>query len=254
MNKEEIHPESDEEAELYQKIDDIDFSILASQFRNLPFYEDDLFLGMQAMNVGFVDAHVTQMEHYLLREYIEIERTPIETCMTVGALSQMWVYGTYEVLRMWRERKYQFEKWLNNGGIKQKIASLNELEGNIPNLTQNVRKRQLEKFKEDPSYRESINFVWDVIEPAYKLVELYRINLAKHSAPGKGNMIPRAPGYGRINMFCGSMNYELTMRTGEYTVICRRDIADCLRNCLTEIMQKTSSHRIDGESAAASPA
>jgi hypothetical protein len=199
---------------------------------------------MQAMNVGFVDAHVTQMEYYLLQEYIEIDRTPIESCMTVGALSQMWVYGTYEVLRMWRERKYHFEKWFGNGGIKQKIDSLEQSEDDIPNLTQDIRKRQLVRFQEDTSYRENIDYVWSVLEPAYKAIELYRMNLAKHSAPGKGNVIPRAPGYGRINTFCGSMNYELTIRTGEYTVLCRRDIADCLRDCITEIRQKTSTKRV----------
>jgi hypothetical protein len=69
--------------------DDLDFSIITMGMKWLPFFEDDLYLGMQAMNVGVVDSVVTQYEYALLREWFEIERTPGETAMAVSAMSQM---------------------------------------------------------------------------------------------------------------------------------------------------------------------
>ena len=65
---------------------------------------------MQAMNVGVADSVITEREYALLREYHEIEKTPLESAMAVSALSQMWVYAMYEVLRMWRDRQFQFQK------------------------------------------------------------------------------------------------------------------------------------------------
>lgn len=35
------------------------------------------------------------------------------------------------------------------------------------------------------------------------------LNLAKHCAPGKDNIIPKSPGYARINDWCGAMDYQL---------------------------------------------
>jgi hypothetical protein len=48
-------------------------------------------------------------------------------------------------------------------------------------------------------------------------------------------MFPRAPGYGRINMLCGSMDYELADRDGKYYLVNRRDIADFTRYILKNI-------------------
>ena len=91
--------------------------------KGLPFFEDDLYLGMQAMNVGVVDSVVTEYEYALLREWFEIERTPTEMALAVSAMSQMWVYGLYEVLRMWRDRRFQFNKLFQNGGVDLKIQN-----------------------------------------------------------------------------------------------------------------------------------
>ena len=215
----------------YEYLDDIDFSIITMGLKYLPFYEDDLYLGMQAMNSGLADCHVTQMEYELLRTYIEIEKTPTELALTVGALSQMWAYGTYEVLRMWRDRMFSFRTWRETGGIASKIESLEKNSDDL-NLTTQIRKRQLQKYMDDEGYRLLIDNTWKTIEPAYRSVEFYRINLAKHCAPGKDNIIPRAPGYGRINMYCGSLDYELIGSDGIYETLCRRDLADCIRNCI----------------------
>jgi hypothetical protein len=226
--------EFDPEPDLpYKSWEELDFSIITMGVKKLPFFEDDLFLGMQAMNVGVADSVITEHEYALLREYHEIERTPLEAALAVSALSQMWVYALYEVLRMWRDRRYQFEKLRQNGGIDLKVENMPD-DGPL-NLTTAIRKEQLLRFKDDGTYREQIEATWSRIEPIYRMTELFRMNLAKHCAPGKDGVIPQAPGYGRINMWCGAMDFELIEKDGSYTFLNRRDIADALRAFLQEV-------------------
>lgn len=151
----------------------------------------------------------------------------------VSALSQMWVFALYEVLRMWRDRRFEFTKLAKSGGIDQKLRSLTA--DDEPNATLEARKRQLSQFRDDFSFREEIESVWAKLEPAYRMIELFRMNLAKHATPGKDSVMPRAPGYGRINFWCGSMDYELIEKEGYYTTMNRRDIADALRATLEKI-------------------
>lgn len=217
----------------YESGDKLDFSVITMGMKKLPFFEDDLYLGMQAMNVGVVDSVVTEQEYTLLREWFNIERTPGELAMAVSALSQMWIYGLYEVLRMWRDRRYQFEKLRQNGGIGSKMESMTDDEPF--NLTIEVRKRQLLRYKDDSSYRARIDDVWARLEPVYRMTELFRMNLAKHCAPGKDGVVPRAPGYGRINRWCGAMDYELVDKDGYYSFLNRRDIADALRAVFKDV-------------------
>lgn len=213
----------------------LDFSIITMGMKHLPFFEDDVYLGMQAMNVGVIDSIATDFEYRLLREYFEIEKTPLETALAVSALSQMWVYGLYEVLRMWRDRRYQFDKLFKNGGIDSKLEGMQD---NDPlNLTIDIRKEQLKGYKDQPEYRQAVEDAWERIESVYRMTELFRMNLAKHCAPGSDGVIPRAPGYGRINKWCGAMDYELIVKDGNYTTMNRRDIADALRYCLSAANQ-----------------
>ena len=39
-----------------------------------------------------------------MAEYIETERTPLQTAVFASALSQLWIFGLYELLRTWRQR------------------------------------------------------------------------------------------------------------------------------------------------------
>ncbi|WP_300675334.1 hypothetical protein [Desulfoluna sp.] len=217
----------------YKVWDDINFGIITMGLKRLPFFKDDLYLGMQAMNVGIVDSVITEYEYSLLREWFEIERTPTETAMAVSAMSQMWIYGLYETLRLWRDRKFQFQKLHDNGGIDLKVDNMSQ--GDPNNITIEIRKRQLIKYKEDSDYRDSVNDTWEKLEHSYRMTELFRMNLAKHCAPGKNGAVPRAPGYGRINRWCGSMDFELIDKNGYYTYMNRRDIADGLRNALENV-------------------
>jgi hypothetical protein len=219
----------------YKSFDQLDFRIITTCIKELPFFEDDVFLGMQAINIGIVDQVITQHEYALLHEYNEIDKTPDST-MAVSALSQMWIYALYEVLRMWRDRKFKFEKLWKNGGIELKIK---DMENDPLNHTLNARKQQMLRFKNDVSYRKRIDAAWEGIEGIFRATELIRMNLAKHCAPGNDNIIPMSPGYGRINDWCGSIDFQLIEKNKDYpqlkcdryyTYLNRRDIADALRH------------------------
>ena len=218
--------------DIYNPIDEIDFSIITNRWRDLAFF-DDMYLGMQGMNLGLSDSVITDYEYCLLREYFEIEKTPLESALLVGAFSQMWVFATYELLRLWRDRRYKCKKWFENGGLDLAIQNLTD-EDSL-NLSKNIRKRQLETYRDDETFRRKVEIDWNHFEPIYRLVELYRMNLAKHAAPGKDSVIPRAPGYGRINMYCGALDYELVDKDEILQIVNRRELADMLRKAFEEI-------------------
>ena len=211
----------------YAAPSEIDFSILTMRWRDLALWEDDLFLGMQGMNIGIADAVITPWEYNLLKEYIEIERTPVDSAMTLSAFSQMWLFAVYEVMRVWRDRIYNYRKWHQTGGLSQVIANL-DCQDEL-NPLKGIKKRQMERYRDEEDFRKRGDNDWAAFEPVYRMVELLRMNLAKHAAPGKDAVIPRAPGYGRINMFCGAMNFEVVDRDGNFYFLNRRDVADALR-------------------------
>jgi hypothetical protein len=188
---------------------------------------------MQAMNIGITDSVITNYEYHLLYKFIEIEKTPTQEALIVGAFSQMWVYALYEVLRLWRDRKFDFATLHKNGGLDLKLKTY-DLEDDM-HLTLQARKRQLVKYRDKKSFRIDIDNCWNKIEPVYRIIELYRMNLAKHTAPGKKNVIPMSPGYGRINMQCGALDNELIFDRNSYELLSRRDIADRLRDVLSDL-------------------
>ena len=55
---------------------------------------------------------------------------------------------------------------------------------------------------------------YNVVDVSFRMIEILRMNLAKHIALGKDSVMPRAPGYGRINMMCGAMDYEVIDKKG----------------------------------------
>ena len=62
---------------------------------------------MQALNLEIVDLFIEEQETSLLTEYMEKEKTPAWT-LFVSVLSQLWIFGLYELLRTWRQRASDF--------------------------------------------------------------------------------------------------------------------------------------------------
>lgn len=213
----------------YLDYEEIDFGRMLQVLRGLVFFDDDLFLNMQAINVALVDHMITEMEYSLLCELHEIERTPTDSAMLVSALAQMWSFGLYELLRTWRERVRNFRKQAENGMLATLVRRL-EIKGEERKSTAAlIHSRQARALLDDPSLLAVADTHWDALRPAYEALELFRINLAKHKAPGKENILSDFPGYGRINGFCGALDFSLTGRDGTDRTMSRRDIADLLR-------------------------
>ena len=213
------------EYEDYLPLKEIDFGRIYQLFHSLVLF-DDVYLNMQGMNVALVDPLITQHEHSLLRRYIEIERTPTDECMLVSALSQMWIFALYELLRTWRGRILQLKKLDENGGLAEFIRrkEIDEM-----NMSAHYRASQARRMNENAEFKDQMLGQLELMAPVINMVDSIRVNLAKHEIPGRKNYTPRMPGYGRIDMRCGAMNFEIITKHEEFLYINRRDIADALR-------------------------
>src|SRR6266851_1391381 len=84
---------------------------IARSFQKLPLF-DEPYLRMQAMNLEMVDEYLRYQEESLLAEYMEAERTPLPAAIFVSALSQLRIFGVYELLRTWRQRAGDVLRWI----------------------------------------------------------------------------------------------------------------------------------------------
>lgn len=226
MSEDEDYIEDHDEIR-YPAMCNIDFTHIQQLLGGLILF-DDVFLNMQAININMVDTFITDCEYSLLREYIEIEKTPVDTAMFVSAQSQMWIFALYELLRTWRGKVWNLQKLHKNGGLKIYIKNLEKGES-LPDLSTSIRKRHAEKALKDPEFLKLAEKHLALVEHIFTLTSDVRVNLAKHERPGKENKFPRAPGYGRINMWCGAMDYEIERGDGMIHFLNRRDIADAMR-------------------------
>ena len=211
---------------MYLSYDEIDFSKTQENFRSLILF-DDVFLNMQAMNISVIDKFITEYEYSLLDEYLKTDRTPINTAMFVSAQSQMWIFAIYELLRTWRARIKKLCAWNENGGVEQMIKNLEKDELNFVALS---KKRQLELLKNDPDFYLKLKKDLSRTNDLFTMIEAMRINLAKHEVHNKDKHSPRTVGYGRINNFCGALDFDIAHENGSFEYLNRRDISDAIRN------------------------
>jgi len=197
---------------------------------------DDLYLRMQAMNIDLVDAYLPGMESDLLKEYMEIERTPIEMALLVSALSQLWIFGLYELLRTWRQRALdvaRFGEALNAVNQSEKEQIIAKQKAKIKAAVtldgfDTVYWQPYEKAARDEKFVESIHSAVDQSEGLFRRIEALRISLAKHELPKDKGSFAMAPGYGRIDMTDGSIYWQVVLQGNEVDLVSRQSIA---RNC-----------------------
>jgi hypothetical protein len=189
---------------------------------------------MQATNLELVDHFLIQSERDLLREYIEIEQTPLPTALFVSALSQLWLFGVYELLRTWRQRAKDVLRWAKefySASPKQRPTILE------------TKKLEIERRAADPN---GVVFYWPAYERVamdeavatrlknaldrgerlFRRIEAFRITLAKHELPGTKNSFASGAGFGRIDMTDGSIYWQVVLRGNEVDLVSRRTIAD----------------------------
>jgi hypothetical protein len=201
---------TDDSESYYPVLDQVDFAILVNEWRGVALFEDDVFLIMQGSNLGITDATITPWEYDVLRDLVAEERTAF-SCVPLNAFSQMWIFAAYELMRLWRERLRNLSKWEKCGGLNQAIANLAQTEDS--NVSARMRKHQIERYRDDATFRHRSEAEWARFEPVFNCLDLLRINLAKHVNAGK-NTIASAPGYARIHPECGSMCYEIRDKEG----------------------------------------
>jgi hypothetical protein len=62
----------------------------------------DAYLELQVNTLALVDAHLRELESQMARGYPIDDKLPQPLTMLVSALSQLWVFGSYEILRTWK--------------------------------------------------------------------------------------------------------------------------------------------------------
>jgi hypothetical protein len=202
----------------------------------LPLF-DGLYLRMQATNVSIVDRMIEPMESDLLHELIERERTPIPAVMAVSAMSQMWMFAVYELLRTWRQRVQSLLRTyetIRGLARDQQMAAL-EIEANSvqsaredANLALDMQRESVLRLGED-GFAENLRVAYSLIEPIFRRIESLRVTLAKHEVPKSRGLVAFAPGYGRIDSFTGSIYWQIDLKDNTVDVINRRSIADDLK-------------------------
>lgn len=216
----------------YKPLSEINPSALNQALCKLTLLGDDPYLRLQAMNLGIVDPFIADLEDRLLRKLIDEERTPVPDALFVSAQSQMWIFAAYELLRTWRQRAADLIKWHENSGLEIKLRALEDDIG-YQHFGRAYRAAQIKKVIDDPSLISRIRDDRRRVHMSFTRLESLRVSLAKHEVRGQGGSVALAPGYGRINQWCGALDYEL--ENGRYSMgyVNRRDIADDIRGLLT---------------------
>ncbi len=227
-----------------EKVDEVSAgATLAQALRDLPLLGDDMYLRMQAMNLGFVDDFLADLESRLLAEYRALDKTPLDSAAFVSALSQLWIFGVYELLRTWRQRArdaLSLAEVLNSADPNARAARMERERERIrgtspyPEAAGDDRLRVLERISLDQSFIAAIRMAADKTESVFRRIEALRVHLAKHEVPKQKGTRAFAPGYGRINMENGSIYYQFMVRPPEVDVLSRRDVAEACRDLKTD--------------------
>lgn len=212
----------------YKRPNEIDQSELVNALSGLSLFGDDMFLRMQAFNLAIIDQWLTGFEYEVLEKLIELEHTPIEETAFLSAQSQMWIFAAYEVMRTWRQRCRDVLKWSENGGLETKAKAF-EKDLGYPHFARQMRADQLRKVADDPAIVSRIKDDLRLTHIPYTRMQAIRIAIAKHEVMGRKGAPALRPGYGRINNWSGSLDYELENGVYSMGFISRRDIADELR-------------------------
>jgi hypothetical protein len=223
----------------------------------LPLLEN--YLGMQARNIWLVDGMLQQMEGALWDEYIRTEKTPFPDIMYVSALSEMWIFALYELLRTWKQLvnevityHNQLEKIRNDPAFEEKKKRLLEANKDIQRSTmsedmeEHFYRRGFRQVELDRSYAAYLTTVLNKVEPIFRTVEELRITLAKHEIPktfrrGKPAIRAVSPGYARIDTLkmTGALCWYIENRDGDFEIIRRAGIVESIQKLRIPAHKKT---------------
>lgn len=209
----------------YVWFDKIDWAALRRGLSSLELF-DDPYLSLQITNLEIVDRFITDIEQDVLKRVGD--KMDIGHLAFLNAQSQMWIFSTYELLRTWRQRAKDVVKLSKTGGLFLKIEALKKDQGYL-HPTRQLRAMQLERIAADVKIIETIEEDLRRTHIQFALLEHLRVSLAKHEVSGKPKQIAYAPGYGRVNSWCGSLDYQLESGRVILGTLSHRDVADAIR-------------------------
>lgn len=188
----------------------------------LPLF-DDVYYSMQGQNVMLVDVYLRDVETGVRNEYYKLERTPVQSMMFLSAISQMWVFSVYELLRTWRQAVKDIKKEAALPGP----AAADE-PGDLSQLATASRRSYVERARTDPAFIEDLDRAKDHVDQAFRRIEALRMNLAKHEIKGR-KQLAIGPGYARLDESAGSLIWMVDLGDNNCDMFNRRDFADELR-------------------------
>lgn len=211
----------------YRRPETIDQSELREGLESLALFGSDPNMRQQAFNLGLVDGFAMQLETQLLRKQFDEEPFLPESAF-LNAVSQMWIFAAYELMRTWRQRTGDMVKWAENGGLQMKLEQLRK-ETSFIHFGREIRARQIEQVISEPTLVDRIRSDLRKTHIPFARMEAIRVSIAKHEVRGRPKSVALMPTHGRINRWCGSLDYELSHDSVSMGTISRRDIADDIR-------------------------
>lgn len=209
----------------YAAFEQIDWTALRRGLTSLHLF-DDPYLSLQITNLEIVDRFITELEQETLQQVGD--RMDIGQLAFLNAQSQMWIFSAYELLRTWRQRAKDVVKLVQTGGLVLKIKALKNDPGYVHPARQ-MRAAQLERVAAEPGMVDAIKEDLQITHIQFALLEHLRVSLAKHEVSGKPKQVAYAPGYGRVNSWCGSLDYQLELGRVILGTLSHRDVADAMR-------------------------
>ncbi len=195
----------------YRRLEDIDPNELRNALNLLQLLGDDPLLRMQSFNLSIVDPFLTGLEYEVRDKLHEEESTPVPEAAFLSAQSQMWIFAAYELLRTWRQRSKDIIKWFENGGLEAKREAF-EKDSGYRHFGRQFRAKQVKQVIEDPTIIDKIRIDLRLTHMMFARLEALRVSIAKHEVRGRKNSVALMPGHGRINRWCGSIDFELVFR------------------------------------------
>jgi hypothetical protein len=219
----------DHELDDYSEPENVHPGALADSLCRLHLLGDDVYLRMQATNVGMVDVFLMRIETQLRSTLADDGGPDMELGFLLSAMSQMWIFAVYELLRTWRERATTTLKLLKENKLSQRIEALDTDEG-FEHVTRKMLAAQMQEVLDNPARAGAIKEHLRRTYIPYARLDALRVTLAKHEVKGERGSVAYAPGYGRFNQWCGAIEYMIGRGNVINDRINRRDIADAFRS------------------------
>ncbi|MFT8613410.1 MAG: hypothetical protein ABF727_12460 [Gluconobacter oxydans] len=207
-------------------MDEIDWSALRSALLSLQMF-DDPYMQMQATNLGLVDQFLTNLEFTVLKESFQDDRD-LSGMIFLNAQSQMWMFSAYELLRTWRQRIRDTLHLLKTDALQGRIDELLKDQG-FRHYGMETRAKQLRRALEAPDTSRLMEEDLRITHVLYQRLDYLRVALAKHEVKGRRRSVALAPGYGRMDAWSGSLQYELEAGQISLGTLSRRNVADGIR-------------------------